>query len=172
MSELISRMSSYVSIQPEAGLNQAPTASLEVSEVTDVTEPEYDEDISASWRNLKHSWTEMHGRIKTAKSELRSIGRLAMLDLDGAQASLPELRIAPPEMPADKSRSFRKRISDRADKIIAEEHASKLSRKEAKKQSRKQWRQEKIREWKTDAKWYALGVGAAALSGAGVAYLK
>jgi hypothetical protein len=161
MSELISRMSSYVSIQPEAGLNQAPTASLEVSEVTDVTEPEYDEDISASWRHLKHSWTEMHGRIKTAKSELRSIGRLAM-----------ELRIAPSEMPADKSRSFRKRISDRADKIIAEEHASKLSRKEAKKQSRKQWRQEKIREWKTDAKWYALGVGAAALSGAGVAYLK
>jgi hypothetical protein len=108
MTEFVSRMAAYVDLPPAAILEEPPAGvSIELQPVQDIAEQETPaEDLTASWRHLKHNWGEMRERIKVAKAELRAIGRLAMLDVDSAHSTIQTLKLDAEE-PIDSAETFR-----------------------------------------------------------------
>lgn len=75
-------------VEPRESLYQARqvTAEAEIAE----------DDLSRSWDNLKRGFKSFRERTQTAKTQLRAVGYLAMLDVESAAETAGSLEIAVP----------------------------------------------------------------------------
>jgi hypothetical protein len=74
-----------------------------------------------SWQDIKHSFGTMRERLRAARAQTKALGRLAMLDIDGAQANLRTITQSTEETDDFNMMSLKDRIRLEADHIRREQ---------------------------------------------------
>jgi hypothetical protein len=158
MSELITRLSPYRIQLPSESYERLPSETERklwlAPELADVAEYETQEpDLITSWRHLKRGFGSLHERIVTAQTEIRAVGRLAILDITGASLVLDKASLnslSAEDTDNYQPHSFMERVRLNAEDILCE---------------KRYIRRKRIRETKNRTNWTVAVVGAAVLTG-------